>query len=317
MYRKKQPLENYSKFAMMIICLVKAEIDFNVVVDEDENTALMAILAAHDYETFNFLCRYGKNLDFKKKNKYGENATSLFLKLDYIPLQRNPMIYQRSFDFKYLDQTTKNNALIFIVINKPSYIMDVLKYHYCSINEVNIHQENALIIAAKMNNYNSVELLLQKCANTNQQDDMGNTALHYAVQANNIPMIYDLIHNDANPHLKNNQKESALEMANRLGNKKVLNAILGNLSVSDYSKEKSLMTRSQNVKTPQIDEYLYTNTSNFYSEFQNNNAYTQEIKNVYKNYVDKVNKQRNFIIKQFKSDIDDLLQDLIFCSIGD
>ena len=136
MYRKKQPLENYSKFAMMIICLVKAEIDFNVVVDEDENTALMAILAAHDYETFNFLCRYGKNLDFKKKNKYGENATSLFLKLDYIPLQRNPMIYQRSFDFKYLDQTTKNNALIFIVINKPSYIMDVLKYHYCSINEV-------------------------------------------------------------------------------------------------------------------------------------------------------------------------------------
>jgi len=174
-----------------------------------------------------------------------------------------------------------------------------------------------LIIAAKMNNYNSVELLLQKCANTNQQDDMGNTALHYAVQANNIPMIYDLIHNDANPHLKNNQKESALEMANRLGNKKVLNAILGNLSVSDYSKEKSSMTRSQNVKTPQIDEYLYTNTSNFYSEFQNNNAYTQEIKNVYKNYVDKVNKQRNFIIKQFKSDIDDLLQDLIFCSIGD
>jgi len=26
-------------------------------------------------------------------------------------------------------------------------------------------------------------------------------------------MIYDLLHNDANPHLKNNEKESAYELA--------------------------------------------------------------------------------------------------------
>jgi len=307
MYRKSQPLEAYSSYAKIIICLIKAGIDFNVVVDEDGNTALMAFLIARDYDTFNFLCRYAKNLDFKKKNNYGENATSLFLKLDLPPFQINPMLYQRSFDFGYVDQKNNNTALILTVINKPIYIEDVLQYVYSSIDDVNVHRENALIIAAKMNNYISVELLLHKCANANQQDDTGNSALHYAVRAKNIPMIYDLIHHGANPHLKNNEKESVLYIAQRSGNKKILDTLYGTFPYSEYIKEKSTMKRTRWVKIPKIDEYLYTNASNFYSEFHNNDARKKEIRNVYLNHIEAVNKNKQYINLRTKHIIDDIL----------
>lgn len=65
----------------IIINLVKADVDFNVVVDEDGNTALMALLIAGDYETFYFITKYVRNLDYAKKNKFGESVTSLFFKL--------------------------------------------------------------------------------------------------------------------------------------------------------------------------------------------------------------------------------------------
>jgi len=311
-YQKEQSLVTYSNYAKIIIFLIKAGIDFNVVVDEDGNTALMAILIAHDYETFNFLCHYAKNLDFKKKNQYGENATSLYLKLDLPSYQINPMLYQHSFDFSYVDPTNNNTALILTAINKPFYIEDALQYHYRSINDVNIHKESALIIAAKMNNYTVVEQLLKKYANTNLVDDTGNTALHYAVRANNIPMIYDLIQHGADPHLKNCEKESALEMAKCSGNKKVLNTILGNLSDSEYSKEKSSIKGSKCVKTPQIDEYLYMNTTNLYSVLKNDAE--KEIKAVYRNHIELINRNKQYIPDRVKYFIDDMI---IFEALND
>eukprot|EP00833_Pecoramyces_ruminatium_P012873 jgi/Orpsp1_1/1186905/evm.model.d7180000054027.1 len=306
--RKDRSPADYSNYAKIIIYLIKAGIDFNVVVDEDGNTALMAFLIFRDYETFNFLCRFARNLDFKKKNRYGENATSLFLKLNSLPYQVNPMHFQRSFDFSYIDPNNNNTALILVAINKPLFVEDALQYHYRSINDVNIHKESALIIAAKMNNYSVVEQLLKKYANTNLIDDKGNTALHYAVGAKNIPMIYDLIQHGADPHLKNYGNESALEMAKCSGNKLVIDAILGNLSDSEYSKEKKFQKGNnclnKCVENSVINEYLYTNTSNLYLRL--NDDAEKEIKAVYANHIELVNRNRQYIpprLKYFAQDM--------------
>ncbi|ORX47094.1 hypothetical protein BCR36DRAFT_584907 [Piromyces finnis] len=77
----------YKQMIKILVCFIKAEVDFNIVVDEDGNTALMAFLIARDFDTFNFVVLTSKNLDFSKKNKFGENVTSLILKIggDYFP----------------------------------------------------------------------------------------------------------------------------------------------------------------------------------------------------------------------------------------
>jgi len=314
MYQKKQSADDYTRLALIIICLIKAEVDFNVVVDEDGNTALMAILIAHDYETFGFICSYSKNLDFKKKNKYGENVTSLFLKLDVQlnSFQKDPLLGQPTFDFKYVDLTTNNTALILAVINKPKYINKLLKFNYSSINEVNIHQENALLIATKMNKYSTFKLLLEKCANVHQQDDTGNTALHYAVRAKNIPMIYDLLQSDANPQLKNNEKESAFELAQKLGDKKVMDTFLGTLPLIDYVQAKVAEQKSEGVRTPQIDEYLYTNTTNVYSNYDRE-VCQKTLTTHYQKYLESIIENKEAMAKRGVSLLS-LMDDVLFYS---
>ncbi|ORX87718.1 ankyrin [Anaeromyces robustus] len=306
MYRKNHPLQSYAMFARIIICLIKAETDFNIIVDEDENTAIMAILIAHDYETFNFICRYAKNIDFQKKNRNEENATSLFLKLDLLPYLVNPMLYQDSFDFKYVDQMNGNTALILTVINKPHFLIDGLQYHYSSINDVNVHKENALIIAVKMNNYFSVELLLKKCAHVNQQDDRGNTALHYAVQMRNIPIIYELIKNEANPNIKNHEKQSAFDIAQKLGDRKIIDTILGRLSDDDFLKEKSALKKGQSIRPQEIDEYLYMNTTDFNYRFIDDDC-SKQLKAEYKAYIDTMNRLKQYIDPRYKDFVDDMI----------
>ena len=292
MYRKNQPLEAYTTFAKKIIYLTRTHIDFNVVVDENRNTALMVFLLARDYDTFNFICRHVRNLDLATKNRYGENVTSLYLKFDITPDPETAIINQGTFDFYYKDPQNRNTTLMLSIINKPMNVSDIIFNHnYCSIFEVNLHQENALIIAAKFDNYSAIELLLQKeFIKINHQDDTGNTALHYAVHVQNIPMIYDLIDHGANPHLKNNENESALDVAQSLDHKKILDTINGNLPHFDYLKEKSSLeergsiNESRGVRIPQTDEYLHTRMSNFYSEFLDDTR-KQQMKRVYEKHL--------------------------------
>lgn len=74
----------------------------------------MAILIAHDLDTFNFVMRHSRKLDFCKKNLNDENVTSLYLKITESSVNGKMEIQrQSSFDYKYVDPIYKNTALIF------------------------------------------------------------------------------------------------------------------------------------------------------------------------------------------------------------
>ena len=267
----------------IIIGLIKADVDFNTVVDEDGNTALMVFLIAGDYETFYFVTKYSHQVDLIKKNKYGENVTSLILKLNILNKYINNFehkefkfsdnVYTQSkdiplfcgFDYKYVDPINKNTALILATIKSPSLVKHVIRNNYSSINYVNIHQENALIIAAKMNKYDIVSVLLKTHIHVNQQDAMGNSALHYAVQNKNVPMINNLVKQGADINIENNNGETALKMGKDMNDSSIMKALLGTLSLSELDKEiKSMRDINALIRHQYIEEYIYTRVSRLY-----------------------------------------------------
>ncbi|ORX75233.1 ankyrin, partial [Anaeromyces robustus] len=79
-----------------------------------------------------------------------------------------------------------------------------------------------LIISVKSGNKSSVEKLLKSGINVYQQDNMGNTSLHYAIELNDLEIIKILISNHADMNIKNNEGFSSLDRANEIGDKKIL-----------------------------------------------------------------------------------------------
>lgn len=57
-----------------------------------------------------------------------------------------------------------------------------------------------------------LEILLQKAINPNQQNKLGNTALHYAVLSKNAKCIDALIQNQVDENIPNKDKKIAWEM---------------------------------------------------------------------------------------------------------
>jgi len=292
MYRKDSQINgvgNYSSMANILISLVKSETDFNIVVDKDGNTALMVFLIAHDFNTFNFVTLYSKNLDFSKKNMYGENATSLFLKIKGTSIYGKSIIQtQSTFDYDYIDPINKNTALILAIINNPSIIEDILKINYNSINNLNNAQENALIIAAKMNDVNSIKILLNKNINVNQQDNTGNTALHYAIKNKNMMVILELIKYGANVNIINNKNETSLELAKCSNNKDIINVLNDNTILFDSK----VMINIKPSIIPQLNEYLYPCISNLYIEMTYKGKIQNEIGLIYNEYTKNFNQKK-------------------------
>lgn len=185
-----------------------------------------------------------------------------------------------SLDYKYVDPITKNTALILAAINCPSFIVYIIKYNYNCINAINIHQENALIIASKINRHDVVSLLLKTNININQQDDNGNTALHYAIQNKNIPMIYDLVNRGADTNIENNEGETALNMAKKLDDSNIWKIFNNDLSYSEVVKEiKDMKDIQTEIRYQHLEEYLYMRISTIYQKLTNEDL--EELKTCY------------------------------------
>jgi len=48
--------------------------------DEDRNTVLMVFLLVNNMATYNFVMKYGYDIDLTKKNKFNENTITLYTK---------------------------------------------------------------------------------------------------------------------------------------------------------------------------------------------------------------------------------------------
>jgi len=99
------------------------------------------------------------------------------------------------------------------------------------INKVTLTGSNALIYGCQRNSsLQSMELLLKHNININHQTKDGSTALMFAVQKNNIDIIYLLLKYNCNIYLKNNMNQMAIELTSN----KIIIQLLNQQLFNDY-----------------------------------------------------------------------------------
>jgi len=231
-------------YIRMLIGLIHLGCDFNIPIDEIENRAVMLFIIARDYYMLVYILKYCDTIDLSLKNKYGENASSLIIKCSNSKAIYKIIKVHPTFDFDYVDQRNNNTLLMICSITEPKFIEKVLDNCPNIIDVVNNRNENALIIATKFECLKSVEILLKRKINVNQQDNKGNTALFYAVKLQNISLIRLLCNNNADENIKNNKDLSAFDLANELSNKKIINFLHRSYTSSSLSSLSSLSSIS-------------------------------------------------------------------------
>jgi len=123
---------------------------------------------------------------------------------------------------------------------------------------------------------------------------MGNTALHYAVQNRNVPMINNLVKQGADVDIENNEGETALKIGKDLNNVNVLKALHGNLSLSELNDEIKAMREIQaEIQHQYIKEYLYMRVSNLYQKMTSENL--NELKTHYYNIMLTISNKLKYI----------------------
>lgn len=73
--------------------------------------------------------------------------------------------------------------------------------------------------------YFAIELNFSHSSDIDKQDSYGKTALHCAVSAGQVNTVKYLLHNHANPNLKDHREEAPLHAAVRTGNVEMVEVI--------------------------------------------------------------------------------------------
>jgi len=230
-------------YVRILSFLVHCDGNFNVPVDNIENTALMAFMVMNDTYSVYYILKYNRKVDLRVKNKYGENASSLCLKCNFSKTLLDLFFNHPTFDFDYVDNNTKNTMLMLCSMTPHSYyISNIINKNVNIVNEVNNRQESALILATKFKNLSTVDKLFKSnikvnqedfsikinasVINVNQKDYLGNTALYYAVDLKDTKLISYLVLNHADINIKNNEGQSPLDYAYELDDKAIITALL-------------------------------------------------------------------------------------------
>jgi len=212
-----------------------------------------------DFISAYYLLTQYKKINLSIKNKYNMNASYLSLyineesidKLSYnnhnainFRLIREAFLNNETFDFNYFDQYN-NNLLIHCIIRNDFFAQKILyTMDKKFINEMNKKNENALIIATKLGNNNILYHLLfypekpsigRPKVKINYKDNLGNTALYYAVKLKDKYAINVLMSCHADPTIKNNERVSPLDLAYELRDKDLLDLLHKPLPLNEFN----------------------------------------------------------------------------------
>lgn len=102
--------------------------------------------------------------------------------------------------------------------NKYEILEDLLQTQKYSIDAVNCHGRSALMMAAKNNCINALEILIRHGAQLDLRDEMGATALFFAVRMNSIECVKMLIQAGLDVNICDKTGNSAVFSAARLNN---------------------------------------------------------------------------------------------------
>lgn len=106
--------------------------------------------------------------------------------------------------------------------NKKQEILGDL-YKYISQIEAEKNRKKAFFHAVKNGYITAVSKIISEGIDINQKDnELGNTALFYAVGCSNIKLIQLLLENGASPHIKNKKRVDSIDAAKYIGNKEIL-----------------------------------------------------------------------------------------------
>jgi len=272
----------YEQYIKILSLFVKYQLDFNFPIDNDENTAFMVTLIVNDLTTAKFCAENINKLDLSVKNKYGENATSLCFKLKHFELlpyfKSNP-----TFNYAYRDPLNQNTLLMISVVNYPLAMVDLLENDPNIINEVNNKNENALIIASKINQINAVETLLKYGIDINHQDYLGNTALHYAIEIHAIHLIHTLMTKKPDIRIRNNEGKSAFDCALEIPDVNIKHEIL-DMIINPDTKNPKMKIEIDKKYIEEIQKTVIPYANNDYPDFVSTNLMEEIKKDVFNNY---------------------------------
>ncbi|ORX86514.1 ankyrin [Anaeromyces robustus] len=217
---------SYIPYVHILTHFIHRGFNFNIPMDDDGNTPLMLIVIVHDIQTLHYILNTSDNVDISVKNQYDENAFSLALKYNLPKGIIDDMINHPSFDYDYYDSYYGNNLFLLSAMVEPSLIKNIVEKDPEIIHSVNPNgKENALILATKLHRKDSIQILLQYPIPIDYQDELGNTALYYAIEGNDIHIVKILRSNHADMNIKNNEGISALDYAKSLGYHYMLNIL--------------------------------------------------------------------------------------------
>jgi len=285
----------FANYIHVLIVLLYCGCNFNAPVDAVGNTAFMVMMIVNDSYTIYYICKNCKSIDLSVKNHYGENATSLLMKYknfnsSIIDVFKN----HPTFDVNYFDNKNNNNLFHLCAMVQPDLIKQIIENDVNIINSVNSKDENALILATKSRCREAVQQLYKYGIYVNQQDYLGNTALHYAIKLKDIYIIKSLIVNHADINIQNIEGISPLNIAHELGDKEILNVLtFPHLDSPQYFDPNSIKENiNKTIKPeelfPETAEYLYPCIHNYYPKFEmtypmeclEKSIYTGKIKNI-------------------------------------
>lgn len=218
---------------LMILCCNKY--DFNVTIDEEGNTPIMYFLMVGDLFTATFLLEYVKDIDLSIRNVNGISATTLSTRVNNTEALFNEMILtHKTFDFNFVDPLQNNLLTYYIYFNNESYALKHILKSEKSLTYINNKHENIAIVATKLRKLKEVFISPE---NINQQDIFGNTALYYAVNLQDREAVNLLLYKKADPHIKNNQGVSPLDLANQIKNEKILKTLRNPIKPEEMTKK--------------------------------------------------------------------------------
>jgi len=212
---------------MLKVLVFYLECDINGVIDEEGNTPLIFFLLIEDYSSANYLLSC-KNIDLSVKNKHGISPSYLSIFIgDEEKKLRMKLLEHPTFDNFYRDSGKDNLITHFIVRNYYDEALQVLSKAKYLLTVPNEKGETTMIIAIKSGHSDILQEGFFQNEGMNQQDSLGNTALHYAVQLKDKYALINLAYYGADTTIKNNEGLTALELAEEAKDEELL-SILNN-----------------------------------------------------------------------------------------
>lgn len=208
-----------------LLCLVAIGLFVPAHVDAMNKNSIEKLFVAINAKNLENVKKLIKNdpLLVNAKNKDGEPAL-----LKAIEKQRKVIaafLIDNGADVNATD-SEKENPLNLAILNNDSKLVNLLLDHGANANQANqkglkpIHQ--AILLVAREPNLLEA-IVTNKTCDVNARDQIGNTALHYAVLMDTLETIKFLIKHGALKTIKNNAGETPLKKAQMAGKTDIVN----------------------------------------------------------------------------------------------